>query len=953
MKQTTDSPAAIVSRQQFTHQLVLARRAAGLTVREVAAATGLPVSTVGGYFGGKHLPGRNPPDILRRLLAACGITDESTVAQWEDALRRVRPGHQPGHQPGPGDGAGDGAGGAWPADADPPVGTRLSHPSDGSPGGTSSPAYVPRQRAEPPAEADGPGRFRRTALVSTRPPVGRLAVEPTLRGRDEFVAQLVAGLSATDPDSTDGPDIPGQAGGVDVPRPAYVLHGLGGSGKTTIALAVAKEALARSVRTWWVFAGGAESVWAGMLALAAELGASPDQLSTGSSPDLLWRLLAEHPEPWLLIIDNVDDPRGGLALPGSELTDGTGWLRPIEGRHGMVLLTTRDGRAVTWGDPPPPWLRLVPVGPLSEQDGGLVLTELAGPAVGSRQDAEDLAERLGGLPLALRLAGQFLSQAGRIPPALAGPRPVQTFRAFADALAEGRHEELFTHPSEAAGTADRRARDLIGRAWEPSLELLGERGVPHARALLRLLACFEPGPVPHGLLLVPKLLADSALFPHADRYQLWEALRALHGLGLVEVVHTESTDPALATALAIHPLVRETSRHQPDLRADVHRYLALLARLLDRVTAALDPRDLTSWERWQVLAEHCQSPLSLVQEYKIHARDVPPDLLAPAIQATRFLRATGQLRRAAAAQERMLRIGQQVFDAEHPQVLGVAHEHGRVQYDLGRLDTAVRELRAVHAARVRVLGPEDPDTLTTQHYLARVLRDRGELGRAEGLLSDTLRLRRKVLGEDHPDTLTTRNVAADVLRARGRHDLAGSELDAVFTAQRRILGAEHPAALVTRYHLALLARDRGDLRAAADGLTELVEVSRRVLGGEHPRTLTSLHALIDVRADLGELDEAETAVRSLLDARRRTLGDEHPATLATRHRLGQILARRGVYQAAEEELRIALDGRRRVLGPRHRDTAANRADLDALRQRPAGRSRPADHRGARPHANLD
>ncbi|MEH1058704.1 tetratricopeptide repeat protein [Micromonospora sp. CPCC 206171] len=896
-------PAAITTRVEFAYCLARVRIASGRTVREVADAIGLPSSTVGGYYGGKHLPARKPPDTLRRMLQACGVTDEFTLVAWEDALRRVRLAKTTAAPPVR----------AEPGSGDPPVATPGAD-------GAQAPPRVPRQRTEPPADAGSARHLRRTALVSTRPPVDRLTVEPPLRGRDEFVAGLVAGLE------------PGDAPG---PRPAYVLHGLGGCGKTTIALAVAQRAMARGIRTWWVFAGGAESVWAGMLALAAELGANAEQLSLGSSPDLLWRLLDEQTEPWLLIIDNVDDPRGGLALPDGELTDGTGWLRPITGRHGMLLLTTRDGRDVTWGDPLPPWLRLVSVGPLSNRDGGAVLTGLAGADAGSREDAERLAERLGGLPLALRLAGRYLAQAGRLPPAIAGPRPVHTYRAFAEALSDGRHDELFTNPSEATGPADRRARDLIGRAWEPSLDLLGQQRVTHARAMLRLLACFEPGPVPHGLVLVSKLLAASPLFPGADRYQVWEALRALTGLGLVEVARTESADPALATTIAIHPLVRETSRQQPDLRADVHRYLVLLVCLLNRVTAALDPRDLTTWERWQALAEHCQSPLSLVEEHRIDARDVPADLLTPAIQATRFLRATGQLRRAAAAQQRMLRIGRRVFDPEHPQMLGVAHEHGRVQYDLGRLDTAARELRAVLAARQRVLGPNDADTLTTQHYLARVLRERGELGQAERLLSHTLQKRRVVLGEEHPDTLTTRNVAADVLRARGRPDLAGPELDAVLAAQGRVLGLEHPAALVTRYHRALLWRDRGDLQAAAESLAELVEVSRRVLGAEHPRTLTALQALIDVRYDLGALAEAETAARSLLDVRRRTLGDDHPATLATRHRLGQILARRGDFRTAEHEISAALDGRRRVLGPRHRDTIASRADLDALRQRPA------------------
>src|SRR5579859_6212716 len=83
-------PGRIESPQDFGRELTLARRRAGLTVRQVARASGIPVSTAGDYFAARHLPPASQPELLPRLLAVCGITDGAQVDRWQDALGRVR-----------------------------------------------------------------------------------------------------------------------------------------------------------------------------------------------------------------------------------------------------------------------------------------------------------------------------------------------------------------------------------------------------------------------------------------------------------------------------------------------------------------------------------------------------------------------------------------------------------------------------------------------------------------------------------------------------------------------------------------------------------------------------------------------------------------------------------------------------------------------------------------------
>ena len=89
--------AAITTAQEFGQELTAARQRAGLTVREVARQAGIPASTAGDYFAGRHLPPVTQPGLLPKILRACGETDPARLAEWARALSRIRRG--PGRRP--------------------------------------------------------------------------------------------------------------------------------------------------------------------------------------------------------------------------------------------------------------------------------------------------------------------------------------------------------------------------------------------------------------------------------------------------------------------------------------------------------------------------------------------------------------------------------------------------------------------------------------------------------------------------------------------------------------------------------------------------------------------------------------------------------------------------------------------------------------------------------------
>ena len=72
--------------------------------------------------------------------------------------------------------------------------------------------------------------------------------------------------------------------------------------------------------------------------------------------------------------------------------------------------------------------------------------------------------------------------------------------------------------------------------------------------------------------------------------------------------------------------------------------------------------------------------------------------------------------------------------------------------------------------------------------LALVLRDLGRLEEAEAEHRAVLEIRRWGLGEEHPDTLTSRNNLASVLNGLGRQEEAEAEHQTVLEIHRPGVG---------------------------------------------------------------------------------------------------------------------------------------------------------------------
>jgi len=713
-----------------------------------------------------------------------------------------------------------------------------------------------------------------------------------LADREELLAKLDARLS--------GADSPG-------PR-MVVLSGLGGVGKTCVALEYAYRHLAQVEVAWQLAAEDATVLAGGFGELAAQLGAR-GLADTRDPVASVHAVLAKFPAGWLLIFDNAPDPASVAAF-----------LPPAG--PGRVLITSQN----------PAW----PGGALDVPVLGLDVA--AGFLVSRTRDtdgqaADELARELGGLPLALEQAAAYMTAAG------------DTLAGYLALFRERRAEMLAR--GEPTGYSK-----TVATTWTLAFRQLEKS--PRAVGLLRLLACCAPEAIPLSLLLQPRPgLADAfgpvvapVLAPLLeDPLAADDAVAALRRYSLVTPVGDRS--------VSVHRLVQAVTTGQ--MATELAGAWRQAAGALIVAAFPTDPEQPATWPVYALLLPHAQAALapgsSGMERLAAYlgysgnyaaARDLfaallpvrervsgleHPDTLAAGRGLARW---TGEAGDAAEARDQyaaLLPVIERVLGPEHPDTLfarmGLAYWTGEAGDPAGARDQYAALLPVIE----RVLGPEHPDTLTTRNYLAAWTGEAGDAAAARDQYAALLPVIERVLGPEHPDTLTTRHQLARWTGHAGDPAAARDLFAALLPVRERVLGPEHPDTLAARHQLARWTGHAGDPAAARDLFAALLPVRERVLGPEHPDTLTARHQLARWTGHAGDPAAARDLFAALLPVRERVLGPEHPDTLTTRHQLARWAGEAGDAAGARDQYAALLPVIERVLGPEHPDTLTTRHQL--------------------------
>ncbi|MFF0671550.1 tetratricopeptide repeat protein [Streptomyces tendae] len=679
----------------------------------------------------------------------------------------------------------------------------------------------------------GPAEPRGTAPDSVRMPlVGR--APGVLRDRTDLMERLRAAVAGP------GGDI-------------HVLHGMGGCGKTAVAQALFHEAVREHGRVGlWVNASERVSLRAGMLAVAGDRGATAGELAAATggrraAADLVWHYLDHSAQPWLLVLDNADDP--------AVLEEGA-WLRPSP--SGTVLVTTRHATSPLWRTPGASSHRL---GVLPLEDAALVLRDLA-PDAGTRESARKVARRLGCLPLALTLAGAHLAH------------------QLLESWSMDEYDRKLTEESTslvdrgASATGGGQSRHLVGRTWQLSLDSLAEGGLPEATALLRLLSFWAADPVPLALLMPAAQggLGLEHLHPPLAAPRVEPALRALLDHSLIEMLETDGHRCVKAHGV----LLDGVAAGVPDAERE------LLAAAAGRLLRAALPQEGTGSPRARsqvrLLAPHATGLLHRSHRHGL----VTAESVRIAARVARLVYDAGDWTAALTLASAAGKTAAEHLGDEHPATIEARTGQGTVLFRLGRYADAADLLRPVHQGALHTLGSHDARTLDAGYELQRVLHRLGDLAQARTLLETVLDGRRQALGEDHVATLKARCEMLELRLAQDDFDGYTTVAEELAGECERRLGPEHLVTVWARDALArgLLRSGRG--AEAEDIFLRVLAGQRAGYGDDHPLVLGVLIQLSRAQYAQGERERAAESAREVAEGRARVLGEDHPETVAAR-----------------------------------------------------------------------
>ena len=531
------------------------------------------------------------------------------------------------------------------------------------------------------------------------------------------------------------------------------ICGLGGVGKTQVAVEYAYRHQQDYRFILWVSAATPETLVADFIAIA-----NHQQLPERSLPEqdrivaTVKHWLATHND-WLLIVDNADNL--DIVWP----------FLPIGGSTGHLLLATRQQAVAGFES--------FRVEQMDREEGTLLLLrrahilgakgllEQASPA--DRQIAEQIVEEMDGLPLALDQAGAYMEETGCDLSTYL--KYYQIRRASILIRRDGSSQD---HPASVEATLSLSFQQ-IKRKSPAAADLLRFCAFVHSDGITEeMISTGAPYFLPTGK---PTLLKRVQFWflKRAARMQtgmspsrqpgaedtlllvLEEAISVLEAYSLLQRDATEKT-------LSIHQVVQAVLRDEMDQRSQQQ----WTERTVSAVNAAFPEVEFAQWSACERFLPHAKACCGLMPQDRMSLSEMT-DLLT---------------------------------------------KMGWYLLERGQYQEAEALLQQALMLRVHNLGSEHLDIAQSLTILGGLYRAQRKYEQAEPLYQRALSIREKQLGPKHPFTGSSLNALAVLYRAQGKYEQAEPLYWRVLAGKEQQLGLQPPgmARSLNNWHCSTITR---------------------------------------------------------------------------------------------------------------------------------------------------
>jgi len=442
------------------------------------------------------------------------------------------------------------------------------------------------------------------------------------------------------------------------------LYGLGGIGKSQLALEYAWRHSGAYEVIWWLHAEEPTTLASEYAALAAELDLPEQEAQEQAVTVRAVNNWLNHHGDWLLIFDNARDPESIR----SYLPDGTG---------GHVLITSRSQHWNTIGTP-------LQIEVWSRNEAIAFLNKRTGRSDDS--GAGDLAETLGFLPLALEQAAAYCL------------KRTKSYADYRD-LFNTRRAELWKREQQPDNYPD-----TVATTW--SLAFQEVEKTAFATDLLNLCSMVAPDAIPRSLM-------SGALGHYAATEGEAQSIDALLLDDAIEALGAYSLITAEEQQLSIHRLVQTVAQDRmlPEAQESCRR--AALQALSEQFPSE-GYNNPACWPVCATLMPHAELLVTAI------ADDTPAGNELSLLLNNMGLYLHGRAAYAEAEQlsRRSLAIYEKALGKDHPSVASSLNNLAGLLQDQGKYAEAEPLHRRALAIDETALGPDHPSVANSLNNLA-------------------------------------------------------------------------------------------------------------------------------------------------------------------------------------------------------------------------------------------
>ncbi|KAK4085593.1 uncharacterized protein Triagg1_583 [Trichoderma aggressivum f. europaeum] len=716
-------------------------------------------------------------------------------------------------------------------------------------------------------------------------------------------------------------------------RRAVVLHGLGGIGKTQLALEYAQRHHEHYSTRIWLEARNETTINQSFSRLAERI-LEKEQvtyiqtaLESQDQSIILKAVKRWLDEPanksWLIIYDNYDyhdldnvhaedeeflgtSSQKTLSMnPGGQKKEVRSQSYDIrkyfpEADHGTILITSRVSSRKLG--------RPIEIGKLNSLDDCLeILASTSGRNIIDDPAAVDLAMRLDGLPLALASAGAYLRQA-----------PISCTEYLQD------YEKSWVELHK--NTKDLESYDkVLCTTWNITHKHIQEQNST-ASLLLHQWAYFDSKDLWYELLRSGQShKLDWLRDLTRDRIPFHATMRLLCDHGLAQAGTATLSRIAESTGYSVHACVHSWMINVLNRESDNDMAHAAIDCVGSHVPNREQPE---FWSKQRRLLGHADRCYDLISTMLVGYED------SRLLQLLGFLYADqNRLSKAEALLNQAFQGLKKTLGPRHASTLNAANTLGQALRNQGRLNETETIYKQILQEREMVLGPEHISTLETVNNLGVVYKEQSRLNEAEALLERALQGFEKI-SPGHKTIFNILNNLGLVYSARGRLDKAEAIYIQVLQGQEKALGPEHISTLDAVNNLGLVYLDQHQLDKAEGMFKRALEGKEKAWGLDHTSTLETVNNLGLVYKNQFQFDKAETLLNQALRGFTKRLGDiytlldrfeEAEATLQQALRgftksLGSLYKNLDRFNEAEAMCKQAFQGYEKALGPTHPST---------------------------------